>query len=173
MKDYLDEMYSSDAGRQEIIYRYAARKALEDIKAGVTLDSNLIYQLNSHPIMSFCLAEITEEDKEMLKRIASIKPGIIRLRQFALKMLRKFKDHSDVKVLLMELWKSEDDYDIKVEVLWILLGYDDLKQELLTDIRSHFDSSDWDKWLPLIVEKLGGNNKEKGQVKELIDKYLK
>lgn len=173
MKDYLDEMYASDAGRQEIIYRYAARKAIEDIKAGIPLDDNLLYQLNSHPIMTLCLAEITGEDKEILKGIASAKPGSIRLRQFALKMLRKFRDHQDVKALLIKLWKSEDDYDIKVEVLWILLGYDDLKQELLTDIRSHFNSSDWDKWLPLIVEKLGGNSKEKGQIKELIDKYLK
>lgn len=173
MTDIIDEVYAADAGRQEIIYRYAAKKALQDIKAGVPLDDSLLYQLNAHPIINFCLAEIGEDDKEILKKIAAAKSENINLRQFALKMLRKLKDHQDVKALFSDLWKSGDVYEIKVEVLWILLSYSDLEYDLLTDIRSHFESSEWDKWLPLIVEKLGGNDKEKGQVKELLSSYLK
>lgn len=173
MTDVIDEAYAADAGRQEIIYRYAARKALQDIKAGVPLDDALLYQLNAHPIINFCLAEIGEGDKEILKKIAAAKSESVNLRQFALKMLRKLKDHNDVKTLLSDLWKSSDIYEIKVEVLWTLLSYTDLEYDLLADIRSHFDSSEWDRWLPLIVEKLGGNDKEKGQVKELLNSYLK
>jgi hypothetical protein len=70
------------------------------------------------------------------------------------------------------LWKISSEYELKIEVLWSLLSYSDLSEELHNDIRRNFIASDWDKWLPLIVEKLGGDEKEKTQVKELIRRYF-
>jgi hypothetical protein len=52
------------------------------------------------------------------------------------------------------------------------LIYDDLSKELYNDIRQNFTVAEWDKWLPLIVEKLGGEDKEKLQVKELMNKFF-
>jgi len=36
----------------------------------------------------------------------------------------------------------------------------------------HFDAANWDKWLPLIVEKLEGDAEEKAHVKELMKRFF-
>jgi hypothetical protein len=86
--------------------------------------------------------------------------------------MRQFKDHSDIKDYLYNLWKTSAEYEIKIEALWNLLIYPDLSKELYDDILQNFSVAEWDKWLPLIVEKLGGEDKEKVQVKELMSKFF-
>lgn len=161
-----------NTGQQEILNRYAAKKVIQDLRDGKEIDNALLYYLNSSPLINYCLEEIREDDKELLKEIASSKGKVLSLRQFALMLLRQFKSHPDVKNFLYDLWKTSPEYEIKIEVLWSLLSYHDLSEELYNDIRRNFIASDWDKWLPLIVEKLGGDDKEKAQVKELMSRYF-
>ncbi|MCX5846454.1 MAG: hypothetical protein NTW12_08870 [Deltaproteobacteria bacterium] len=161
-----------NTGQQEILNRYAAKKAIQDLRDGEEIDNALLYYLNSSPLINYCREEIREGDKELLKEIASSKGKVLSLRQFALTLLRQFKSHPDVKNFLYDLWKTSPEYEIKIEVLWSLLSYHDLSEELYNDIRRNFTASDWDKWLPLIVEKLGGDDKEKAQVKELMSRYF-
>ena len=161
-----------NTGQQEILNRYAAKKAIQDLRDGEEIDNALLCYLNSSPLINYCREEITDDDKELLKKIASSKGKALSLRQFALMLLRQLKSHPDVKNFLYDLWKTSPEYEIKIEVLWSLLSYHDLSEELYNDIRRNFIASDWDKWLPLIVEKLGGDDKEKVQVKELMSRFF-
>ncbi len=161
-----------NTGDQDFLYRYVAKKAIQDLRNGEEIDHELLSYLNFFPLKNYCRAEIHEGDKELLKETASSKGKPLPLRQFALSLLRQFKDDPDIKNFLYGLWKTSAEYEIKIEVLWTLVSYSDLSEELYNDVRSNFIASDWDKWLPLIVEKLGGDNKEKAQVKELMSRYF-
>jgi len=158
---------------QEILYRYLAKKAIHDLRNREEIDIELICYLNTFPLINYCRSEIRNGDKEWLKEIASSKEKSLSLRQFALSLIRQLKDHDDVKDFLYNLWKTSVEYEIKIEVLWNLLTYSDLSKEIYNDIRQNFTVADWDKWLPLIVEKLGGEDKEKTQVKELMSSFFK
>lgn len=160
-----------NSGEQEILYRYIAKKALQDLRNREEIDDALLHYLNSFPLKNYCRAEIYDGDKDLLKEIAS-QGKSLPFRQLALSLLRQFKNDPDVKNFLYDLWKTSSEYELKIEVLWSLLTYSDLSEELYNDIRQNFIASDWDKWLPLIVEKLGGDEKEKKQVKELISRYF-
>lgn len=159
-------------GRQEIIYQYAAKKVLEDLRKSETLDAALVLHLNEHPLLDFCRDVVAKSDKEMLKKTASLSENPLPLRRLCLKLLQPFGTDQDVKDFSYELWKTSADYEIKLEVLWSLLSYQDLAEEIYADIGKHFDAANWDKWLPLIVEKLEGNSEEKNHVNELMKRYF-
>lgn len=159
-------------GRQEVIYRYAAKKALQDLRNREPLDAPLQQLLNAYPLFSYCQLEIAEADKPILKEIAASGQNDLLLRRFALKLLHPFEQHQDVKDFFRELWEKSSEYEIKLEVLWSLLSYPDLSEDLYADIGKHFDAANWDKWLPLIVEKLEGDSEEKAHVKELMKRYF-
>jgi hypothetical protein len=162
-----------DTGRQETVYRYAAKKAIQDLRNGEALEDELLPHLNAYPLFNYCLGEIVASDRAILKDIASSTERKLQLRQFAMRLLRHFHDYDDLKAFLYRLWKTAPEYEIKIEALWSLLNYHDLSEELYQDIQQRFLGADWDKWLPLIVEKLGGDDKEKEQVKELMNRYFK
>lgn len=159
-------------GRQEIIYRYAAKKAMQDLRNRAPIDAALQQLLNDYPLFNYCRPEVAEEDKSILKEIAASEQNGLLLRRFALKLLRRFEYHQDVKDFFRELWEKSSEYEIKLEVLWSLLSYPDLSEDLYADIGRHFDAANWDKWLPLIVEKLEGDTEEKAHVKELMKRYF-
>lgn len=46
------------------------------------------------------------------------------------------------------------------------------RAKVTADISRHFDAANWDKWLPLIVEKLEGDKEEKNHVKGLMKRYF-
>ena len=159
-------------GRQEILYRYAAKKALQDLRNGEPVEAALQQILNGYPLFNYCQAEISEKDKTVLKNLAASDRQDLLLRRFAIRLLRRFEDHPDVKDFLRELWEKSTEYEIKLEVLWSLLSYADLSDEMYADISRHFDAANWDKWLPLIVEKLEGDSEEKAHVRELMKRYF-
>ena len=161
-----------DTGRQEILYRYAAKKAVQDLRNLAAIEDELLFHLNAYPLFNYCVEEIVESDRAILKEIASSEEQALPLRQFAIRLLRHFEDHDDLKDFLYDLWKTAPQYEIKIEALWSLLNYKDLSEELYQDIQYRFLGADWDKWLPLIVEKLGGDDKEKEQVRELMNRYF-
>ena len=159
-------------GRQEIIDRYAAKKAMQDLRSGEGLDAALISHLTDHPLIGYCCDAMKADDKNMLKKNAATSENSIPLRRLCLKLLRPFGNDRDVRDFSYELWKTSTDYEIKLEVLWSLLSYQDLAEEIYADISRHFDAANWDKWLPLIVEKLEGDKEEKNHVKELMKRYF-
>ncbi|MEE9912710.1 MAG: hypothetical protein K4571_13435 [Deltaproteobacteria bacterium] len=159
-------------GRQETIYHYAAQKALQDLRTGKPIDPALQQLLNTYPLFNYCRLEVTEEDKPVLKDVAASPQSDLLLRRFALKLLHRFEHHADVKAFFCELWGKSSEYEIKLEVLWSLLSYPDLSEDLYADIGRHFDAANWDKWLPLIVEKLEGDSEEKVHVKELMKRFF-
>jgi len=161
-----------DTGRQEILYRYAARKAIQDLRNGEDPEDEVLLHLNAYPLFNYCLTEIADNDLEILKNIAAAVEKSLLLRQFAIRLFRHFHDNDDLKAFLYDLWKTAPQYEIKIEALWSLLNYRDLSEELYKDIQDHFLGAEWDKWLPLIVEKLGGDDKEKEQVRELMNRYF-
>jgi len=159
-------------GRQEVIYRYAAKKAMQDLRCGEALDAALIAHLNDHPLLGYCGEAVKEDDKKILMKNAAASENPLSLRRLCLKLLRPFGHDRDVRDFSYELWKTSTDYEIKLEVLWSLLSYQDLAEEIYADISRHFDAANWDKWLPLIVEKLEGDKEEKNHVKELMKRYF-
>ena len=160
------------AGRQEIIYRYAAKKAIEDLRSGHAIDETLQQHLGEHPLLGYCRNAVNADDKDMLKKTAAAGENPLTLRRLCLKLLRPFEKDRDVKDFSYTLWKTSPDYEIKLEVLWSLLSYADLSMEIYADIGRHFDAANWDKWLPLIVEKLEGDRDEKSHVKEIMKRYF-
>jgi hypothetical protein len=163
---------SENQGRQEILYRFAARKALQDLRNSESIENGLLQLLNAYPVFNYCRVEITENDKTILCEMAANEKNELLLRRFCLKLLRQFEQHQDIKSFFYDLWKKSSDYEIKLEVLWSLLGYNDLSEDIYADISKHFDAVNWDKWLPLIVEKLEGDTEEKTHVKELMKRYF-
>lgn len=159
-------------GRQEILYRYVAQKALQDLRNRESIGDALLQLLNAYPLFNYCRLEIAEEDKSVLKEVAASEQNNLLLRRFALKLLHRFEHHPDVKDFFCNLWGKSSEYEIKLEVLWSLLSYPDLSDDLYADIGKHFDAANWDKWLPLIVEKLEGDSEEKDHVKELMKRYF-
>lgn len=61
--------------QQDILYRYAAKKAIQDLKDGVENDRELLHSLDSFPLKNYCRSEIKEDDKELLKDIVLSKKG--------------------------------------------------------------------------------------------------
>ncbi len=163
---------STNAGQEDILHRYAAKKAIQDLRMGEAIDPALLSCLNSSPLINYGRSEINEADKELLKNTASSKEKELSLRLFALSLILQFKDHPDVKIFLYDLWNIATEDEIKLQLLWILLKCSDLPKEVYDDICRKFPASEGDKWLSLIVGKLGGDDKEKAQVKELMNKYL-
>jgi hypothetical protein len=160
------------AGQQELLHRYAAKKAVQDLRNKEDIDDALISCLNAFPLINYCRSELHDEDKALLKEISSSEDKSLSLRQFALSLMRQFKEHTDIRDYLYNLWKSSTEYEIKIEALWSLLIYGNLSEELYDDIRKSFSVAEWDKWLPLIVQKLGGEDKEKVEVKELMGRLF-
>lgn len=146
---------------------------MQDLRNGEALEDELLPHLNAYPLFNYCLAEVAEGDRVILKNVAADTGRKLPLRQFAIRLLRHFQNQDDLKEFLYGLWKTAPQYEIKIEALWSLLNYHDLSEELYQDIQRRFLGADWDKWLPLIVEKLGGDDKEKEQVRELMNRYFK
>jgi hypothetical protein len=163
---------TSSTGRQETIFRYAAKKLIEDLRHRTEIDLSLQQHLTSYPLFTYCRAEILESDKDILKETASCETATLPLRRFALRLLRQFENDQDVKTFFFTLWIQPFDYEMKIEILWSLLSYKDLPEALFADISKSFNVADWDKWLPLVVEKLEGDQDEKNQVKELMKKFF-
>lgn len=163
---------TENMGRQEILYRYAARKALQDLRNRESIDIALLQLLNQYPLFNYCRAETTEDDKIILKDLASDENNDMDLRRLCIKLLRPFEQHPDIKEFFLALWEKSSSYELKIEVLWSLLSYSDLSEDIYADISKHFDAVNWDKWLPLIVEKLEGDAEEKTHVKELMKRYF-
>jgi hypothetical protein len=159
-------------GRQEIIYRYAARKALQDLRDGTPPETAMQQLLNTYPLFNYCRQELTAEDKTVLMAIAASRQHDLLLRRFALKLLQRFIGDEDIKEYFRGLWEKPCDYEVRLEVLWGLLSYPEISEELYADIGMHFDAANWDKWLPLIVEKLEGDAEEKAHVKELMKRFF-
>ena len=159
-------------GQQETVYRYAAGNILDDLHARKAIDTPLQAYLLSHPLYKYCRAEVKESDKDMLKETACSQTAAIPVRRFALRLLGRFKDDPDVKMFFLDLWRQSSAYEVKVELLWSLLSYKDLSEELYADISRSFDAAEWDKWLPLVVEKLEGDEEEKARVKDLMKKFF-
>lgn len=159
-------------GRQEVLQRYVAKKALQDLRTGTSIEGPVLQLLNHYPLFNYCRQETTEIDKTILKDIAAAGQNELPLRRFCLKLLRQFEQHQDIKDFFQELWKKSSEYEIKLEVLWSLLSYGDLSEDIYAGISEHFDAANWDKWLPLIVEKLEGDSEEKTHVKELMKRYF-
>lgn len=57
-----------NSGEQEILYRYIAKKALQDLRNREEIDDALLHYLNSFPLKNYCRAEIYDGDKDLLKR---------------------------------------------------------------------------------------------------------
>jgi len=163
---------TSSTGRQETIYRYAAKKILEDLRHFTDIDLPMQQHLSSYPLFSYCRSELRGSDKEILKQTASFDTVALPVRRFALRLLRQFENDADIKAFLFTQWAKPLAYEIRIEVLWNLLSYQDLPEELYADISSSFNAADWDKWLPLVVEKLEGDQEEKAQVKTLMKKFF-
>ena len=159
-------------GRQEILYRYTAKKALQDLRNREVIDGSVLTLLNTYPLFNYCRQEITDNDTSLLKEVASDEQNDLALRRFCIKLLRQFEQQSDIKEFFQALWKNSSLYEIKMEVLWSLLCYTDLSEEIYADISKHFNAANWDKWLPLIVEKLEGDQEEKMHVKEIMKRYF-
>lgn len=159
-------------GRQEILYRYTARKALEDLRNREAIDGPVLTLLNTYPLFNYCRQETTDKDISILKEIVSNEHNDLPLRRFSIKLLRQFEHQADIKEFFQTLWKNSPLYEIKMEVLWSLLCYTDLSEEIYADISKHFNATNWDKWLPLIVEKLEGDAEEKMHVKEIMKRYF-
>jgi hypothetical protein len=56
---------------QELLYRYAAKKAVQDLRNREDIDSELIPCLAAFPLINYCRSEIRDGDKELLKEISS------------------------------------------------------------------------------------------------------
>jgi hypothetical protein len=162
----------SSAGQSEAIYRYAAKKILEDLRRGVELDTPLQQHLSTYPLFNYCRSEIVTGDKGILKGIVSSDRAALPVRRFAIRLLRRFKDDPDVKTFFFGQWLHPSAYEMKIEMLWSLLGYKDLPEALYAEISNSFNAEDLDKWLPLVVEKLEGDQEEKAQVKDLMKKFF-
>ncbi|MBZ0155566.1 MAG: hypothetical protein K8I29_05035 [Alphaproteobacteria bacterium] len=160
------------ASREEVVYRYAAGKAIQELRNGGEIGSALLEHLVTFPLIRYCHAEIGGEDSRWLQEIASSQEREMPLRRFALILLRHLRDHPGVKEFLCGLWKTSGEHEIKLEVVWSLLGYSDLPEELYDDIARSFSSSDRDQWLPSLVAKLGGDEREKVQVRNLLNRYF-
>ena len=163
---------TENIGRQEVLHRYVAKKALQDLRNGEAIEAPVLKLLNIYPLFNYCRQETTDDDKAVLKDIAASGKNELPLRRFCLKLLRQFENHPDIKDFFHELWKKSSEYEIKLEVLWSLLSYGDLSEDIYAGISAHFDAANWDKWLPLIVEKLEGDTEEKTHVKELMKRYF-
>lgn len=159
--------------REEVVYRYAAGKAVQDLRDGGKISSALLEHLGVFPLLRYCQAEIGEKDSRWLQEIVSSQEREIPLRRFALLLLHHLKDCPGVKEFLCGLWeKTSEEYEIRLEVVWSLLGCSDLPEELYNDIACSFSPDDRDKWLPSLVEKLGGDEREKVRIKDLLDRYF-
>lgn len=140
--------------------RDLARSSMQDLRNGKVIDDGLAYKLNSVPLIDYCRELIQDGDAEWLKSIASSSTGPL-IRELVISLMHPFckKNDRDIRAYLENLWNSSNEYNIRMQVMWRLLDYDDLPVDLHRDIYKNFVVPNWDKWLPYIVDKFGGKEK--------------
>lgn len=140
--------------------RKKVRQALQDLKNGKVIEDSLAYKLNSVPHVDYCRELIQDSDAEWLKSLASSSSKPL-IRELAISLMHPLckKNNRDIRAYLENLWNSSDEYNIKMQVMWRLLDYDDLPVDLHGGIYKNFVVPNWNKWLPYIVDKFGGKEK--------------
>lgn len=146
---------------QELEYKNIAEKAYQNLKNGTIINDDLALKLNSIPQIDYCRSLIKDDDADWLKRLASSSSVASLVRELCISLMHPLcrKNDRDTREYLEGLWKSSDQYNIRMQVMWRLLDYDDLPVNLHRDIYKNFIVPNWDKWLPYIVEKFGGKEK--------------
>jgi len=140
--------------------RKKAKQALQDLKNGKVIEDSLAYKLNSVPQVDYCRELIQDSDAEWLKSLASSSSKPL-IRELAISLMHPLcrKNNRDIRAYLEHLWNVSKEYNIKMQIMWRLLDYDDLPVDLHRDIYENFVVPNWDKWLPYIVDKFGGKEK--------------
>jgi hypothetical protein len=79
--------------------------------------------------------------------------------ELCINLMHPLREEKDVKELLFDLWKSSSSkYNIKMQIMWRILDYEDISEEMHKSIYS-FVRSNWEQWINYVVEKFGGKNK--------------
>jgi hypothetical protein len=141
----------------EVLCRYLSKKAIDDLRNNKQLDEDLADALNSYPLLDCQRKHIIIEDKGWLKSLASSSQSHIA--ELCINLMHPLREEKDIKELLFDLWESSSSkYNIKMQIMWRILDYEEISEEMHKSIYS-FVRSNWEKWINYVVEKFGGKNK--------------
>ncbi len=116
-----------------IVYDYIADKILNDINAGVLINSDLARELNKYPIIDQIRNQVQDNHFSAIARLVTDEASSREVRLFALGLLHKYIRNNtfgpQVKSLLYDIWKQGDTEE-KFHVMWRLMDFADLEEPL-------------------------------------------
>ena len=118
-------------------------------------DTNILYFILKRPYIDLMRERINISDLSKLKElIYSFNPL---KRELGLALLQKIKDHPAIKTFLLSLWFESESYDQKMDVMFRILDYQDLSDEIHKDIYE-FIQINWDRWITDCIKWHANNN---------------
>lgn len=141
----------------QVIAKYLASKAVQDIRSDFLLPSDLCYALNRFPIIDYLRAEIQTSDWQKLHKMCESSDEEICA--LGLALLRRILRLDEVRSYLEKKY-----YDIanlpfkaRISLQYKLLDYPDLEHEIQKEL---FESilEDWESWLATVADWTGGQD---------------
>lgn len=140
----------------DVIIKYVAERIVEDLRTNKQLNEDLAEALNSYEWLGNLRKLITVKDKDWLRQIILANQSPVG--ELCINLMHSIREEKDVKEFLFDLWRAPSSkYWTKMQVMWRLLDYPDLSEDIHKNIYE-FMRSDWNKWITYVVEKFGGKN---------------
>ncbi|MDR3666072.1 MAG: hypothetical protein P4L35_04425 [Ignavibacteriaceae bacterium] len=134
---------------------YSAENILMKIRNQNLLEKELVLQLNGRPYIDDLREMISVDDIKYLQIYIESPDNVYK--QFALALLQNISSEPLVKDLFFKLWKEAKTYDEKMNVMFRILDYEDLNQEIHENIYQ-FALQYWDQWINDCIKWQSKNN---------------
>lgn len=151
------------------VNEYLAKKIMKDLRYDEAIDDDVLKELIQVPHIDYIRAEVNDSDIDTLLKLASIRNEVSR--SFAIALLSKVKDNECVKEFILESWNNANDSEImlKMDLLWRLLDYPDIKSALHEEIYK-FIRENWTCWIKDVEHSYGGTDNILDNIKKrLVD----
>ena len=135
----------------EILLKYIAKKFMEDVRRGRTLDEALCDALRGYPEIEYLREVVLPEDSDDIIDLCKSKNDTVLSLAFGL--LHPLAKTKKVKEFIKNLWEELTDYSVRMKLLWRLLDNPDLDIEihrsLYSFVRENHDRfmKDTAKWV--------------------------
>ena len=126
------------------LIKYVCSNIIKDIRSGLLIDSELIKQITNKEYMKYLRENIKDDDYQQLKKY--LNSGDYNHKKFTFAILQKIKDVPEVKELVFNFWKKSVVYEDKWVVMFNLLDYQDLDEQLHINV-FEFIKSNLERWL--------------------------
>lgn len=155
---------SGDQNELPVSVSFTARKAMEDLRAGVALDQKLIDLLHEKRHMSCLRKEARDADLPLLLKLAGDDDEYVH--KLAVGILQPWESRPEVKALFFELWNKWKGPYPRINLMFRILDYEDLTPEWHSELYHYIRvPENWKAFLNTQVGYMGEGSSYEGKGK--------